>query len=429
MPEAAGDTGGGGWGQFIGDLIGGITGSGRHVSSTPGRFFSDWVKLGRSRAAQSGSQPATPNKGPAVAYDNSGYYEPYRGSPRTHNKKTRRRSAKRKLVDNRPVWEQIADWASAKFSRVDSTPKAAHPGWSEGPRSTWPKDQQEAFDAYFGTQLEYGALDAILGAASGRAGAVRRNAPVLEPPPGRVGTLTKPKPVTKQSGFVMTPKPKTTTRPVIEEPVGPGGPSSPYRTVTVPSVRPAAPGVAPSRAQPAPTAPDTRTQDYVNAELITRAAAGAINPTVKVSAGPGRTDAAPSAARKPGNAGTSAPGTGKSGPAAPVALPGVGPLVISPDALFREMLRQLSKRSPGVRTGTQLARAAFASPGRATSRAEIASPLAAFAGGYAGTRSDTCECDRKKPKKPRQPRSVCYRGTYVESARGLSKTRREQVPC
>jgi len=46
-------------------------------------------------------------------------------------------------------------------------------------------------------------------------------------------------------------------------------------------------------------------------------------------------------------------------------------------------------------------------------------------------KTKTCECDDepKKERKPRQPRAVCYRGTFKESAFGLSKVRREQVPC
>lgn len=35
----------------------------------------------------------------------------------------------------------------------------------------------------------------------------------------------------------------------------------------------------------------------------------------------------------------------------------------------------------------------------------------------------------KKQKKKREPRSVCYRGTYTEKANGLIKHRKEKVPC
>lgn len=43
-----------------------------------------------------------------------------------------------------------------------------------------------------------------------------------------------------------------------------------------------------------------------------------------------------------------------------------------------------------------------------------------------------CECPpgkQRKPKRRKQPRSVCYAGTYTERARGLAKRRRRRVPC
>jgi len=52
-----------------------------------------------------------------------------------------------------------------------------------------------------------------------------------------------------------------------------------------------------------------------------------------------------------------------------------------------------------------------------------------FAPGYQRpTRTDECSCEKKKSK-PRKPRTVCYSGSYRETAKGLSKRRREQVPC
>jgi len=38
-------------------------------------------------------------------------------------------------------------------------------------------------------------------------------------------------------------------------------------------------------------------------------------------------------------------------------------------------------------------------------------------------------CPKPKKRGPRKPRSVCYRGTYTERRTGLSKSRREQIPC
>jgi len=57
-----------------------------------------------------------------------------------------------------------------------------------------------------------------------------------------------------------------------------------------------------------------------------------------------------------------------------------------------------------------------------------------FGGGVpfqpAGTNRDRdCDCAPKKKRKPSKPRAVCYRGTYIEKSRGLTKQKREQVPC
>lgn len=47
------------------------------------------------------------------------------------------------------------------------------------------------------------------------------------------------------------------------------------------------------------------------------------------------------------------------------------------------------------------------------------------------TNADSCDCNKNKRKKrqKRDPRSVCWKGTYIQRARGISYTRREQVPC
>jgi len=45
------------------------------------------------------------------------------------------------------------------------------------------------------------------------------------------------------------------------------------------------------------------------------------------------------------------------------------------------------------------------------------------------TTKDQCDCAKKKKKKKREDRKVCYRGTYTETKRGLSKKRLEEVPC
>jgi len=42
---------------------------------------------------------------------------------------------------------------------------------------------------------------------------------------------------------------------------------------------------------------------------------------------------------------------------------------------------------------------------------------------------DRCKCPKKKPAKKRQPRTVCYTGTYREFATGLTKIRKRKVTC
>lgn len=45
------------------------------------------------------------------------------------------------------------------------------------------------------------------------------------------------------------------------------------------------------------------------------------------------------------------------------------------------------------------------------------------------TTTKECECEERKKPKPRQPRAECWKGSYVETAFGLRKQRRELVPC
>jgi len=48
-----------------------------------------------------------------------------------------------------------------------------------------------------------------------------------------------------------------------------------------------------------------------------------------------------------------------------------------------------------------------------------------------GNSVDNCDCSKGKRKesKPRKARSECWKGSYIETAKGLKKTRREQVSC
>jgi len=42
---------------------------------------------------------------------------------------------------------------------------------------------------------------------------------------------------------------------------------------------------------------------------------------------------------------------------------------------------------------------------------------------------DRCGCKKPKKRKPAKDREVCWKGTYTEHRKGLTKVRREKVPC
>jgi hypothetical protein len=41
----------------------------------------------------------------------------------------------------------------------------------------------------------------------------------------------------------------------------------------------------------------------------------------------------------------------------------------------------------------------------------------------------TCSCGPKKKRGPRKKRTICYKGSYTERANGITKRKRERVPC
>lgn len=47
------------------------------------------------------------------------------------------------------------------------------------------------------------------------------------------------------------------------------------------------------------------------------------------------------------------------------------------------------------------------------------------------TSDDQCQCDKKpkKKKKPKQERTICKKGTYVQTKRGITYHPRETVAC
>lgn len=52
-----------------------------------------------------------------------------------------------------------------------------------------------------------------------------------------------------------------------------------------------------------------------------------------------------------------------------------------------------------------------------------------FGGGGNTPGTKRCECKPKRKRKPKEPRTVCYTGTYTERADGLTKLKRRKVPC
>jgi len=69
--------------------------------------------------------------------------------------------------------------------------------------------------------------------------------------------------------------------------------------------------------------------------------------------------------------------------------------------------------------------------GSQTDTRPFTDPLTAFySGGVASTRTGKqCECKPKRKRKPKDPRRVCYRGTYIETPTGLKKRRGKRISC
>jgi hypothetical protein len=58
------------------------------------------------------------------------------------------------------------------------------------------------------------------------------------------------------------------------------------------------------------------------------------------------------------------------------------------------------------------------------------SPLTSFSGDRVGSSDKSkCKCPAKKKRGKRKPRTVCYKGSYTETAAGINKRKRERVPC
>ena len=86
---------------------------------------------------------------------------------------------------------------------------------------------------------------------------------------------------------------------------------------------------------------------------------------------------------------------------------------------------------PRERPGTPTVPDSFASPLPDVVDSPFADPLLTeFGPNPVPPERDTCQCDKKKPKKKKSaPRAVCYRGTYKQNTRGITFTPKEEVPC
>lgn len=122
----------------------------------------------------------------------------------------------------------------------------------------------------------------------------------------------------------------------------------------------------------------------------------------------------------------------------PVIVPGPAPTAQSPPWYKRIPLPKLT----GALSPTQLAELLLRG-GPAPTNIRLRDPLTvvnnpavpspgtgSYFGGTTGTKSKTCSCSKpRKRKSTKQPREVCYRGTYTETSTGLIKRKARKVPC
>jgi len=278
-----------------------------------------------------------------------------------------------------------------------------------------------AFDAFYAT-LPVAVRDGIEYAANNPMGMPGTTVPRPRPPP-------TPAPGTRaaQKGFVAPelvplianpPTPARVTPPTRAPRLIPGADPLTQPTPAPARTAPAMPGI-----EPAPTAPQTSIPEFYEPDL--RTALDRVVAPQPVYPGPGPATTKPSTPRVPGPTGPSTAKPGKTGTRTPVALPSLGKVVLSPDALLTYAIGTLPRRStaagtisPGVGPTTAPAR-----PTAGTALATLTQTQRA--------NQDNCDCEKpkKKDRRPRPPRSQCYTGTYTETARGLIKRKRTQVPC
>jgi len=84
----------------------------------------------------------------------------------------------------------------------------------------------------------------------------------------------------------------------------------------------------------------------------------------------------------------------------------------------------------GTGAGTYRPPAAIVTPSLTAFDSPGVSWLQSNSGAFAsGSRGKTCECRPKRRKGPKTSRSVCYTGTYIERADGITKLQKRKIPC
>lgn len=96
----------------------------------------------------------------------------------------------------------------------------------------------------------------------------------------------------------------------------------------------------------------------------------------------------------------------------------------------KEVLLELSKIRNAPKPITPTAPREVPEEFVAAATGQELAPLTSFEGDrVASTDKSKCKCGPKKKRGKRKPRTVCYKGSYTETASGISKRKRERVPC
>jgi len=141
----------------------------------------------------------------------------------------------------------------------------------------------------------------------------------------------------------------------------------------------------------------------------------------------------PGTGGKPQSAGKPATGTTSRGGTKAVPRTVARSTVLPLDALLNAAASALAKRTPKGRNSFPGLGATSPGTGTRPGTAPQTRPQPDYMNNYPGApgRTGTCDCATglKKQRKPRKPRSECWAGSYTETAKGIKKTRREQVSC